>query len=231
MTRATSSLGLLWSRHGLVGAAGLVYFLVLIVGFFYLRFPFSLLQDHLEAEIARTSNLRVNTVSRRNSFPFTLIWENLSLSGTPSPLEGPIKTDQFSVDLELWPLLRGEISLRFTAEKLVASITGFSSPVTFSTVHGHLRCQATVCELKQLTGQGPDGRLTAAGEIHLQDPRLESRLALALTITSNPAAEGATQIGEILRILGIQPGHTSELKLEGTLGQPSVSLVSTKTLG
>ncbi len=54
MTRATSSLGLLWSRHGLVGATGLVYFLVLIAGFFYLRFPFSLLQDHLEAEIART---------------------------------------------------------------------------------------------------------------------------------------------------------------------------------
>ena len=111
MTRATSSLGLLWSRHGLVGAAGLVYFLVLIVGFFYLRFPFSLLQDHLEAEIARTSDLRINAASRRNSFPFTLIWENLSLSGTPSPLESPIKTDQFLVDLELWPLLQGEISL------------------------------------------------------------------------------------------------------------------------
>ncbi len=208
MTRATSSLGLLWSRHGLVGATGLVYFLVLIAGFFYLRFPFSLLQNHLEAEMARTSDLRINAVSRRNSFPFTLIWENLSLNGTPSPLEGPIKTDQFLVDLELWPLLQGETSLRFTAEKLVASVTGFSSPVTLSTVHGHLRCHATVCELKQLTGQGPEGRLTAAGEIQLQEPRSESRLALALTITStsNPAAEGANQIGEILRILGIQPG-------------------------
>ena len=185
MTRATSSLGLLWSRHGLVGAAGLVYFLVLIAGFFYLKFPFSLLQDHLEAEIARISDLRINTASRRNGFPFTLIWENLSLSGTPSPLEGPIKTDQFLVDLELWPLLQGEISLRFTAEKLVASVIGFSSPVTLSTVHGHLRCQATVCELKQLTGQGPEGRLTAAGEIQLQDPWSESRLALDLTITGN----------------------------------------------
>ncbi len=229
MIRAISSF--LWSYQGLMGAAGLVYFFVLIAGFFYLRFPFSLVQNHIEAEMARTSDLRINAASRRNSFPFTLIWENLSLSGTSSPLEGPIKADHFLVDLELWPLLQGETSLRFTAEKLVASVTGFSSPVTFSTVHGHLRCEATVCELKQLTGQGPEGRLIAAGEIQLQDPWSESRLALDLTITSNPVAEGANQIGGILRILGIQPGQTSELKLEGTLGQPSMSLVSTKTLG
>ncbi len=231
MTRATSSFGILWFRQGLMGAAGLVYFLVLIAGFFYLRFPFSLVQNHLEAEMARTSDLSIHAASRLNSFPFTLIWENLSLSGAPFPLEGPVKADQFLVDLELWPLLQGDISLRFTAEKLVASVTGFPSPVVLSTVHGHLRCQATMCELKQLTGQGPEGRLSAAGEIQLQDPRSESRLALDLTITSNNVAEGGNQSGGILRILGIQPGQTSELKLKGTLGQPSMSLVSTQTLG
>ena len=231
MTGRLAFLGRLSFQSFLIGATGLVYFFILLAGFFFLGFPSSLLQSRLETELAHFLGQTVNVASREKRFPFTLVWNDVFIGDMASQIDGSIRVEQVVVNVGLESFLHGQTYLQFTGQNLSATLTNLSSPLTFSRIQGHLLCQSTGCMLMQLTGQGSEGLLTAGGTVEFGEPRSESRLALEVTFTPSSSNSGREQVRRIFGGRGIQAGEASRFKLEGTISRPQFLLVSTTSHG
>lgn len=93
--------------------------------------------------------------------------------------------------------------------------------LAFTTVSAGVSCQNEVCTVTELKGEGTDGSFTGEGTITVQQPILNSQLALTVTII--PGAGFASKASS----LGLPPlpaGSPIKLKLIGPLAQARIAL-------
>lgn len=118
--------------------------------------------------------------------------------------EGTWKADATDLTIDQIPLGNGRtVSLAFT--KLSAG----------------LACHDTVCEVTELKGDGIDGSFTGEGTITLQQPILNSQLALTMTIV--PGA-GLASKANTLGLPPLPAGSSITVKIVGPLAQARIAL-------
>jgi type II secretion system protein N len=118
--------------------------------------------------------------------------------------EGTWKADATDLTIDQIPLGNGRtVSLAFT--KLSAGLT----------------CRDTVCDVTELKGDGIDGSFTGEGTITLQQPILNSQLALTMTIV--PGA-GLASKANTLGLPPLPAGSSITVKIVGPLAQARIAL-------
>lgn len=98
---------------------------------------------------------------------------------------------------------------------------GRTLSLVFANVSATLACRDTVCDVTELKGDGNDGSFTGEGTITVQEPILNSQLALTMTIV--PGSGFASKA----RSLGLPPfpvGTPIKLKIVGPLAQARIAL-------
>lgn len=122
-------------------------------------------------------------------------------------------------------LLQGEGTWSADATDLVIDQiplgNGRSLSLTFSLVSAGLACRNGLCEVTHMHGEGIDGSFTGEGRITLQQPILNSQLALTVTVVPGP---GFASKAGTLGLPSLPPGTPIPIKLIGTLAQARITL-------
>lgn len=98
---------------------------------------------------------------------------------------------------------------------------GRTLSLTFNQASAELACKDSLCEVTGLKGEGPDGSFTGDGNITVQQPIQDSRLALTVTIVSG---EGYTSKANTLGLPPLPQGTPITVKIAGTLAQARIAL-------
>jgi len=99
--------------------------------------------------------------------------------------------------------------------------TGRTVSLAFANVSAKLACRDAICDVKEFTGDGNDGSFTGEGTITMQEPILNSQLALTMTLV--PGSGFASKAAS----LGLPPfpvGTPIKLKIVGPLAQARIAL-------
>ncbi len=98
---------------------------------------------------------------------------------------------------------------------------GRTVSLTFSSVSAGLSCRDLRCDVTQLNGEGIDGSFTGDGQITIQQPLPNSRLALTVTVVPGP---GFVSKAGTLGLPAPPPGTPMTVKIVGTLAQARIAL-------
>lgn len=98
---------------------------------------------------------------------------------------------------------------------------GRTLSLTFSSVSAGLSCRDLLCDVTHMHGEGIDGSFTGEGRITLQQPMLNSQLALTVTVVPGPGF--ASKAGS-LGLPSPPPGTPMTVKIAGTLAQARIAL-------
>lgn len=98
---------------------------------------------------------------------------------------------------------------------------GRTMSLAFTKLSAGLACRDTVCDVTELKGDGIDGSFTGEGTITLQQPILNSQLALTMTIVPGVGwASKATALG----LPPLPAGTSITVKIVGPLAQARIAL-------
>lgn len=98
---------------------------------------------------------------------------------------------------------------------------GRTLSLAFNQASAELVCKDSLCEVTGLKGEGPDGSFTGDGNITVQQPIQDSRLALTVTIIPG---EGYASKANTSGLPPLPPGNPITVKIAGTLAQARIAL-------
>lgn len=183
--------------------------------------------------------------SRTNLAKGTLTASSLSLAG-PVAIKGQLQQVDLSKLIRRYitrGTLNGEFSHRvetgqsvtmlmkgegtWTAEATDLAIdriplgNGRTLSLTFSSVSAGLSCRDLLCDVTHIKGEGIDGSFTGEGQITIEQPMPNSRLALTVTVIPGP---GFASKSGALGLPAPPPGTPMTVKIIGTLAQARIAL-------